>query len=273
MGPIGIFDSGFGGLTVFKEIEKVLPQYDYVYLGDNARVPYGTKSFEVVYRYTWECVSALLEQGCPLVIIACNTASAKALRAIQQHDLPLHYPDRRVLGVIRPTSEQIGKYSKSGKVGVLGTNGTVESQSFPTEIERFHPQLETFQQACPMWVPLIEDGDLSSPAMRYYAYRYVNQLLVQHAAIDTIILGCTHYPLIAPLITEFLPDHIQLLPQGELVAQSLAEYLDRHPEIEEKCLKNGARSFLTTDDPEDFAAKSALFFGSPLVAEHFSVGL
>lgn len=271
MGPIGIFDSGFGGLTVFKEIEKQLPPYDYLYLGDNARVPYGTKSFEAVYRYTWECVQSLLSQGCPLVIIACNTASAKALRSIQQRDLPLHFPDRRVLGVIRPTAESIGTHSKGGHVGVLATDGTVRSESFLLEIKNFSPTYHVYQQACPMWVPLIEEGDLNSPAMRYYTHKYIKQLLAQSAEIDTVILGCTHYPLIASLIDEFLPPSIRLLPQGELVANSLVDYLQRHPEIEGQCSKGAERKFLTTDDPEEFTQKAALFFGSHIQAEKHSL--
>lgn len=271
MGPIGIFDSGFGGLTVFKEIEEKLPEYDYIYLGDNARVPYGTKSHEVVYQYTLECVETLFELGCPLVIIACNTASAKALRAIQQRYLPLFRPEKKVLGVIRPTSESIGPYSKTGKIGVLATPGTVESDAFRIEIQRFNPTFEVFQQACPMLVPLIEDGVLDTPPMRYYAYRYVTQLLAQDPDIDTVILGCTHYPLIAPLINEFLPEHIRLLPQGELVASSLVDYLRRHPEVETQFRRGSGIKFLTTDDPEDFASKAELFFGSTIQAEKYSL--
>lgn len=271
MGPIGVFDSGFGGLTVFKEIEAKLPQYDYIYLGDNARVPYGTRSFETVYQYTKQCVEALFAHNCPLVIVACNTASAKALRTIQQQDLPHYGEGKKVLGVIRPTAEAIGKLSKTGKVGILATTGTVSSETYVTEINNFSSEIEVFQQACPLWVPMIEAGDLDSPAMQFYTHRYVNQLLAQCPQLDTVILGCTHYPLIAPLIASFLPPSIQIISQGGLVADSLADYLFRHPEVEAKCSKGHQREFLTTDDAIDFTAKGKLFFGKPITAKHFTL--
>lgn len=271
MGPIGIFDSGFGGLTVFQAIEELMPEYDYLYLGDNARVPYGNKSDEIVLKYTYECVESLFKQNCHLVIIACNTASARALKKIQQEILPKTYPDRRVLGVIRPTSETIGNYSKNGHIGVLATSGTVLSNAFQTEIIRFHPDFKVSQQACPIWVPLIESGDLGSPAMRYYTKLYVEKLFDQDPELDTVVLGCTHYPLIKELIKEFLPPEVTLLPQGELVATSLKDYLNRHPEIDMHCSKKASRKFLTTDDAENFAEKSALFFGSPLHAVQFNL--
>lgn len=264
MGPIGIFDSGFGGLTVFQAIEELMPEYDYLYLGDNARVPYGNRSHETVYEYTKECVELLFEMGCSLVVLACNTASAKALRAIQQGDLPL-YPDmKKVLGVIRPTAEEVGRYTQTNEIGILATTGTVQSESFPTEIKQFYPEVKVIQQACPMWVPLIEAGDLDSPAAHYYTKRYVEELLNQSENIDTVVLACTHYPLIAPLIKANLPEGIQLISQGNIVSNSLKDYLQRHPEIDELCSKNSQRGFLTTDDAGEFERMGQQFYGKPL---------
>ncbi|HLW49965.1 MAG TPA: glutamate racemase, partial [Sphingobacteriaceae bacterium] len=208
MGPIGIFDSGFGGLTVFRAIEKRLPEYDYLYLGDNARVPYGNRSHETVYEYTKECVEILFEMGCSLVVLACNTASAKALRTIQQGDLPLYEDMKRVLGVIRPTAESVGQFSQSGEIGILATTGTVVSNAYPLEINKFFPDITVYQQACPMWVPLIEAGDLDSPATHYYTRLYLNALLAQSPQIDTVVMACTHYPLLEDLIRQYLPASI-----------------------------------------------------------------
>ncbi|MES2772720.1 MAG: glutamate racemase [Bacteroidota bacterium] len=263
--PIGIFDSGYGGLTVFKEIVARLPQYDYIYLGDNARSPYGTRSFETVYQYTLQAVQWFFSQGCPLVILACNTASAKALRTIQQNDLPaLDDPTKRVLGVIRPTAEVIGRYTKTKKVGVLATNGTVQSQSYPIEISKFYPELTVYQQACPMWVPLIENNEHNSAGAEYFIEKNTSQLLGQTAGIDAILLACTHYPLLKDKIESLLPVGTTLLSQGEIVAGSLADYLARHPEMEGRLSKNGAMEFYTTDDPADFDAHATNFFGQSI---------
>lgn len=266
MGPIGIFDSGVGGFTVFKEIEKRLPQYDYIYLGDSARVPYGNRSAHTVYQYTKECVDELFYRGCHLIILACNTASAKALRMIQQQDLP-HYKDlRKVLGVIRPTAEKAGGYTQTGHIGIFATSGTVQSNTYVDEINSFFPKIHVYQQACPMWVPLIENGDLESPAMSYYTEIYTRQLLEQSPDIDTIVLGCTHYPLLSTLIRKLLPEHIKLISQGELVAESLEDYLKRHPEVDVLCSKNGQREFLTTDDEQEFEEQGRLFYGKEIQA-------
>ncbi|PVH24649.1 glutamate racemase [Sphingobacterium corticibacter] len=264
-GPIGIFDSGFGGLTVFKSICERLPQYDYIYLGDNARVPYGNRSFETVYQYTKECVFKLFEMGCPLVIVACNTASAKALRSIQQNDLP---PGKKVLGVIRPTTEIIDQYTKTGHVGILATQGTVRSESYKIEIQRFHPQIVVHQHACPVWVPLVENNDLDSEGTHFFVKEDVEALLSQSPEIDTILLACTHYPLLLPTIQAHTPKHIKLVPQGDLVADSLVEYLQRHPEVEVQCRRGSTYSFYTTDDPADFGEKAKLFFGQEVIAFH-----
>ncbi len=271
MGPIGIFDSGYGGLTVFREIVKRLPQYDYLYLGDNARVPYGTRSFDTVYAYTKECVEQLFEMGCHLVVLACNTASAKALRTIQQRDLP-NYPDlRKVLGVIRPTTEIIGHYTTSKHVGILATSGTVKSESYPIEVSKFYPDVTVYQQACPLWVPLVENNELDSAGAAYFVERDVKSLLEQSPDIDTIVLACTHYPLLRPLIERFVPAHIQLLSQGELVATSLANYLHRHPEVEALCDKKSTIRFFTTDNAREFEEKAARFYGQAVKALEISV--
>lgn len=267
-GPIGIFDSGYGGLTVFREIHSLLPQYDYIYLGDNARVPYGTRSFETVYQFTKECVFKLFDMGCNLVILACNTASAKALRTIQQNDLP---PGKKVLGVIRPTTERIDQYSKTNQVGILATQGTVLSNSYPIEIEKFHPQMTVYQQACPFWVPLVENNEIESPGAHFFVEKDVRELLSQSPDIDSIVLACTHYPLLLPVIRKFVPEHIHILSQGELVAHSLADYLQRHPEIEKQCTQGGQQQFFTTDDPKDFESKAKVFFGQSITARHVTV--
>lgn len=266
--PIGVFDSGFGGLTVLKEIEKELPQYDYLYLGDNARAPYGTRSFETVYQYTLESVEKLFSMGCHLVILACNTASAKALRTIQQKDLPIIAPHKRVLGVIRPTTEIVGNYSKTGHVGVLGTTGTVNSESYPKEIAKFFPNLKVTQEACPMWVPLVENNEYESVGADIFIQENLNHLMQKDDKIDTIILGCTHYPLLIKKIKQFLPEQITLLSQGEIVAKGLKDYLNRHPEIENNCSKGKTISFYTTDDPKNFDEHASIFFGKEVKSEN-----
>jgi len=265
--PIGIFDSGYGGLTVLKEICRVLPEYDYIYLGDNARNPYGTRSFEAVYQFTLECVNKLFSMGCQLVILACNTASAKALRTIQQKDLPKMDPNRRVLGVIRPTAEVVGNYSKTRHIGVLGTPGTIKSESYVLEIAKFFPDLHVYQQACPMWVPLIENNEHLSPGANYFVEKYLDELLSQDANIDTVILGCTHYPLLLDKIHQFLPPTIQVISQGAIVAMSLKDYLFRHPEMEERCSKASSNRFLTTDSAETFNSNASVFFGREVTSE------
>ncbi len=269
--PIGVFDSGYGGLTVLKELVNALPQYDYLYLGDNARAPYGSRSFDTVYDYTLECVTHLFDQGCELVILACNTASAKALRTIQQKDLPLIDPKKRVLGVIRPTTEIVGNYSKTKHVGVLATQGTVSSQSYVLEIEKFFPDLNVYQEACPMWVPLIENNELNNEGTDYFVKKYIDQLFTQSNQIDTIILGCTHYPLLKPVIEKYLPSHVTLLTQGTIVADGLKDYLVRHPEMETLISKTAQLHFLTTDSAEQFDKHGSLFFGKPVQSKHLGL--
>lgn len=269
--PIGVFDSGYGGLTVLKEIVKELPQYDYIYLGDNARAPYGTRTFETVYEYTLECVKHLFSMGCELVILACNTASAKALRTIQQKDLPLIAPHKRVLGVIRPTTELVGNYSKTGHVGVLGTSGTITSNSYPIEIEKFSPNIKVYQEACPMWVPLVENNEYNSDGANFFIKKNLNNLLSKNKQIDTIILGCTHYPLLLKKIKQYVPENVSILLQGEIVAKSLKEYLSRHPEIEQVCSKNKKIEFYTTDYPENFDASASIFWGNSIQSKHIAL--
>lgn len=269
--PIGVFDSGFGGLTVLKEIMKELPDYDYLYLGDNARAPYGSRSFETVYEYTLECVKHLFDKGCHLVILACNTASAKALRTIQQKDLPLIAPHKRVLGVIRPTTEIIGKYSHSKHVGVLGTAGTVSSGSYLVEIEKFFPEMKVFQEACPMWVPLIENNEYENPGADYFIKKHTEALMAQSEKIDAVIMGCTHYPLIKDKIKAYLPENVTLLSQGKIVAEALKDYLQRHPEIENFCSKGKTVEFYTTDLPETFNKAATLFFGQEVKGKHLGL--
>jgi glutamate racemase len=269
--PIGVFDSGFGGLTVLRDIVNELPDYDYLYLGDNARAPYGPRSFETVYEYTLECVKHLFAKGCRLVVLACNTASAKALRSIQQKDLPLIAPDRRVLGVIRPTTEIIGKYSTSGTVGIMGTTGTVNSGSYVVEIEKFYPKLKVVQQPCPMLVPLIENAEFDNPGADYFIKKYVDELMKKDKDVDVIVLACTHYPLIKEKIKKMLPQNVELLSQGKIVAHGLKDYLQRHPEIERQCSKHGEIKFLTTDLPETFDKAASLFYGKPVKSEHLQL--
>ncbi|HTK22055.1 MAG TPA: glutamate racemase [Mucilaginibacter sp.] len=259
--PIGIFDSGYGGLTVFRSIADQLPDYDYIYLGDNARAPYGNRSFNTIHEYTWECVQMLFEMGCPLIILACNTASAKALRTIQQRDLIHEDPAKRVLGVIRPTAEVIGNYTQTKQIGVLGTKGTVQSGSYLIEINNFFPDVKVHQQACPLWVPLVENGEHNQPGADYFVKKYLDQVLAKSDQIDTLLLACTHYPLLQEKISAYLPGHIKVVPQGDIVAASLKDYLDRHPEMEQKLTRGGTRQFFTTsDDTDDFDHHASMFF-------------
>jgi len=240
-------------------------------LGDNARTPYGTRSFETIYHYTLECVKYLFSQNCHLIILACNTASAKALRTIQQKDLPEIAPHKRVLGVIRPTAEIIGKHSQTGHVGVLGTTGTVNSESYVMEIKHQFPDLNIYQEACPMWVPLVESGEYDSPGADYFVKQHIGRVMAKSPKIDTLLLACTHYPLLIPKIKSFLDDEVTLLSQGEIVAKSLAYYLKRHPEITKKCSKGGNRRFLTTDSTEDFDAHAKTFFGKEVQSEFVEI--
>lgn len=271
MGPIGIFDSGYGGLTVLREFVDRLPQYDYLYLGDNARAPYGTRSFDTVYRYTLQCVKWLLQQNCSLIILACNTASAKALRSIQQNDLHKLDPEARVLGVIRPTTEIIGKHTSTNSIGVLATNGTVQSQSYLIEIEKFFPDVKIEQEACPMWVSLVENNEHQSEGADYFIEKHINNILSRDKNIDTLLLACTHYPLLKEKIEKHLPKNVKLVSQGEIVAESLKDYLHRHPEIEAKISKKGERIFYTTDSTEDFDNKATIFFGERIEAKHLDL--
>ncbi|MDD2537594.1 MAG: glutamate racemase [Candidatus Absconditabacteria bacterium] len=270
-GPIGVFDSGYGGLTVLKEIRKELPDYDYLYLGDNARSPYGTRSSDTVYHYTREGVQTLFSLGCSLVILACNTASAKALRNIQQEQLPSLYPEKRVLGVIRPTTEIVGNLSKTKQVGLLATPGTVASRAYDVEIQRFSPKVTLTSEACPMRVPLIENHEQQSEGGDYFIRQHVQHLMQKGENIDTIILACTHYPLIQNQIKKLLPEHVQLISQGEIVAKSLADYLHRHPEIEALCTKGTTCRYLTTESSTDFSASASLFLGKEIEAEHIEL--
>jgi glutamate racemase len=271
--PIGVFDSGYGGLTVLKEIVKQLPNYDYIYMGDNARAPYGPRSFDTVYHYTLECVEWFFEQGCELVILACNTASAKALRTIQQNDLPRIDPGKRVLGVIRPTTEIIGNFSTTGDIGILGTTGTVQSESYPIEIAKFFPDCKVYQEACPMWVPLVENNEYDKPGADYFIQQHLTRLLQNQASIDTILLACTHYPLLLNKIRQFIPAEITVVSQGEIVALSLVHYLERHHSLAEKCSKNGQISFFTTDSTADFDNHASIFFGRQVSSKHLDLQL
>ena len=270
-GPIGIFDSGYGGLTILTHIREVMPEYDYLYLGDNARTPYGTRSFQVVYEFTLQCVTKLFEMGCRLVILACNTASAKALRNIQQNDIPAIAPDRRVLGIIRPTAECIGDITKSRHVGLLATPGTVKSMSYPLEIKKLYPEIKVVGESCPIWVPLVENNESSSDGADYFVKRHVDNLLAKDDKIDTIILGCTHYPLLYDKIRKYVPDHIEIVTQGEYVATSLRSYLDRHPQMDERCTKNGNCRYLTTEDTNIFLPAASIFLHESINAETVSL--
>ena len=270
-GPIGIFDSGYGGLTILEQIRRELPGYDYLYLGDNARTPYGTRSFEVVYRFTLQCVEYLFGQGCQLVILACNTASAKALRTIQQNDLAIIDPNRRVLGVIRPTVEEVGKLTKTNHIGLLATSGTVLSDSYPLEIHKINPDIQVTSEACPMWVPLIENNEHLHEGADYFVKKNIQNLFNNDNQIDTVILGCTHYPLLYDKIARELPRGVTIISQGEIVARSLADYLHRHPEMDEKCSKNGHCRYLTTENPGKFSSSASIFLSGDIQAEHVEV--
>ncbi|MCD8296255.1 MAG: glutamate racemase [Prevotella sp.] len=271
-GAIGVFDSGYGGLTVLHMVRKVLPQYDYLYLGDNARAPYGSRSFDVVYQFTREAVIRLFNLGCHLVIIACNTASAKALRTIQQKDLPKLDPNRRVLGVIRPTAECIGSISKSRHVGIVATEGTIKSESYVLEIKKLHPDIIVTGEACPMWVPLIENNEYNNPGADYFVKKNLENLMSKDSLIDAIILGCTHYPLLLEKIRKYTPKGVTVIPQGEYIAASLKDYLFRHPEIEQKCTKNASCRYLTTENPDKFRDSANLFLHDRIEAERITLG-
>lgn len=264
MSPIGIFDSGFGGLTVLKEIINLLPEYDIIYLGDNARSPYGTRSFETVYRYTLGAVNWLFNQNCPLVILACNTASAKALRTIQQKDLPGIDSEKRVLGVIRPVTEIVGEYSSSRHIGIFATLGTVKSNTYVIEINKFFPELQIIQEACPMWVPLIENNEFKSTGGEYFIQKHVESLFLKDPLIDTVILGCTHYPILIEQIRKYIPSHVKIINQGSIVAASLSQYLKRHPEIESRLSKKSRRDFYTSDTAQEFDRLAMLFYGEKI---------
>jgi glutamate racemase len=263
--PIGIFDSGYGGLTVFRSIFEQMPGYDYIYLGDTARAPYGNRSFQTIHQYTRECVQWLFAQGCPLVILACNTASAKALRTIQQQDLKSEDPAKRVLGVIRPTAEVIGNYTQTKEIGVLGTKGTVNSGSYLLEIEKFFPELKVHQQACPLWVPIIENGEHDKPGADYFVKKYLDDILAQSPNIDTILLACTHYPLLYEKIRAYLAADIKIVSQGDIVAASLVDYLKRHVSLEQMLTRHQTQHFFTTtDDTADFDHYAQIFFNAPV---------
>ena len=271
-GPIGVFDSGYGGLTILNSIRQQLPQYDYLYLGDNARAPYGPRSFDVVYEFTRQAVLRLFEMGCHLVILGCNTASAKALRTIQQNDLPKWDAERRVLGVIRPTAEVIGELTKSRHVGILATEGTIKSESYNLEIQKLHPDIKVSGVACPFWVPLVEYNEADSPGADYFVKKRIDQIMAKDPEIDAIILGCTHYPLLMPKIMKYLPEGVKIISQGEYVASSLKAYLERHIEIERKCGKNSSVHYLTTENPEKFKESSQIFLNEEIKVENITLG-
>ena len=271
-GPIGIFDSGYGGLTILHGIRQLLPEYDYLYLGDNARTPYGTRSFEVVYEFTRQAVIKLFEMGCHLVILGCNTASAKALRSIQQNDLPKWDSDRRVLGVIRPTAEVIGTLTHNRHVGIFATEGTIKSESYNMEIQKLYPDIQVSGVACPFWVPLVEYNEADSPGADYFVKKRIDQLLRLDPEIDTVILGCTHYPLLLPKIHKYMPRGIRIIAQGEYVASSLQSYFQRHPDMEQRCTKNGQTRYLTTENPERFKEQAQLFLHEDIEVENVVLG-
>ncbi|HEX2957349.1 MAG TPA: glutamate racemase [Chitinispirillaceae bacterium] len=271
IGPIGVFDSGFGGLSVLQKLTESMPEYDFCYLGDNARAPYGTRSFSTVYKYTKESVFWLFSRNCPLVIIACNTASAKALRTIQQNDLPFIAPQKRVLGVIRPLTEIAGNLSVNKHVGLLATPGTVRSSSYSIEIKKFFPELHLTQESCQLWVPLVENMEIDNPGTAWFVKHHIDRLFTADPDIDTLILGCTHYPFLFSHIKKCVPEHVKIVSQGSIVADSLKHYLLRHPEIEIKCCKNGKREFFTTESPEFFNDKASFFFGAAVDAQQIAI--
>lgn len=266
-GPIGVFDSGYGGLTILSEIMDLMPQYDYIYLGDNARAPYGNRSYELVYEFTLQAVKWFFSQGCQLIIIACNTASAKALRNIQQNYLPTIDSTKRVLGVIRPTTESISDLTKTGHIAVLGTEGTIQSKSYELEIKRLHPHIQVVTEACPMWVPLVENREHDKPGADYFVKQHLDKIIEKDPKIDTIILGCTHYPLLLQKITQYTPNSIRLVSQGKYVAQSLKDYLQRHKRLELLCTKSGKRRYCTTDSTEKFEELASLFLNRSIKAD------
>ena len=271
-GPIGIFDSGYGGLTILHGIRQLLPEYDYLYLGDNARTPYGTRSFEVVYEFTRQAVIKLFEMGCHLVILGCNTASAKALRSIQQNDLPKLDANRRVLGVIRPTAEVIGSLTHNRHVGIFATEGTIKSESYNLEIHKLYPDIQVSGVACPFWVPLVEYNEADSPGADYFVKKRIDQLMRLDPQIDTVILGCTHYPLLLPKIHKYSPRGVRIIAQGEYVASSLQSYFQRHPDMEQRCTKNGQTRYLTTENPEKFKEQAKLFLHEDIEVENVVLG-
>ena len=270
-GPIGVFDSGYGGLTILHSIRQQLPQYDYLYLGDNARAPYGTRSFDVVYQFTRQAVIKLFELGCQLIILGCNTASAKALRSIQQHDLPHLDANRRVLGVIRPTAEVIGTLTSNNHVGLLATEGTVKSNSYTLEIQKLWPAIKVTGVACPFWVPLVEYGEANSPGADYFVKKRMDELMSRDPLIDTIILGCTHYPLLLPKIKKYASPNVRIVPQGEYVAHSLQDYLSRHPEMENRLTKEGTCHYFTTENPLKFQESAQIFLHEKVDVEHIAL--
>ena len=272
LGPIGVFDSGYGGLTILEEFRKKLPEYDYLYLGDNARAPYGNRSFDMVYEFTKEAVHYLFEKKCPLVILACNTASAKALRSIQQLDLPRLDPGFRVLGVLRPTVEALGSLTISRHIGLIGTIGTIQSESYPIETHKLFPDIAITGEACPLWVPLVENNEYESDGAAYFVRKNLENLFQKDPLIDTLILGCTHYPLLLPLIRRFVPEGVQIISQGEYVAESLISYFGRHPRMEKRCSGNGTCRYLTTESTEKFEDSASLFIKHPIKAEHIRLG-
>ena len=271
-GPIGIFDSGYGGLTILHGIRQLLPQYDYLYLGDNARAPYGPRSFDVVYEFTRQAVLRLFEMGCHLVILGCNTASAKALRTIQQNDLPKWDPTRRVLGIIRPTAEIIGDLTDSRHVGVLATEGTIKSESYNLEIQKLYPDIQVSGVACPFWVPLVEYNEADSPGADYFVKKRIDEIMRKDPDIDAIILGCTHYPLLMPKILKYLPTGVRVVSQGEYVAESLKSYLERHPQIEKRCAQGAGVHYLTTENPDKFKESPRLFLHEDVEVENITLG-
>jgi glutamate racemase len=271
-GSIGVFDSGYGGLTILEKVREQLPAYDFLYLGDNARAPYGNRSFEMVYQFTWQAVRYLFDQGCQLVVLACNTASAKALRSIQQINLPSLDPNLRVLGILRPTVEVVGEMTSTRHVGLVATQGTIQSDSYPLEIHKFYPDIVLTGEACPMWVPLVENGEYESLGADYFVRKNLDRLFERDPEIDTLILGCTHYPLLLPLIRKHTPENVRILSQGEYVASSLVDYLKRHPEIDDRCGKGALCRYLTTESVSKFEERASAFNLSSLKAQHVDIG-
>jgi glutamate racemase len=269
--PIGIFDSGYGGLTILRDIQQRMPDRDFIYLGDNARAPYGSRSFDVVYTFTLQCVQRLFEMGCHLVILACNTASAKALRNIQQNDLPRLDPERRVLGIIRPTVEQVGLTSQTRHIGLVGTTGTVQSKSYPLEFKKLYPDITVTDKACPMWVPLVENNEYNGDGADFFVKKYIDELIKKDEQIDTLILGCTQYPLLIEKIKKYLPERVRIVSQGELIAESLENYLSRHENIDAKCTRNGVTKYYTTESVEKFNEAASIFLNKKVEAQHLEV--